>query len=68
MIWRMHTARWIIRATDMYMLQLLIFHGNNGCTKAPKHYVICTLPLLLLSNEHSVNVSDKTENFSPCLR
>jgi len=61
MTWRMYTACRIFKATDTYMLHLLIFHGNNGCTKAPKCYVICTLSLLLLLNEHLLNVSDKIE-------
>jgi len=35
---------------------------------ARKHLnVICTLPLLLLLNEHSLNVSDKIENLNLCL-
>ena len=27
-------------------LYLLLFHGKNGCTHAPRCYVICTLPVL----------------------
>jgi hypothetical protein len=30
------------------MYRLLIFHNNNGCTKAPQYYVTCTLPALLI--------------------
>jgi hypothetical protein len=29
------------------MQSFLLFHGNNGCTKALQSYVIRTLPLLL---------------------
>ena len=43
------------------MLQLLLFHSNNGCTNAPECYVIHKLPLLLLLNEHSLNFAEELE-------
>jgi len=41
-------ACWIHRATDTHTEYLiLLFHGNNFCTNAPKCNVIYTLPVLL---------------------
>jgi len=49
-IWRLLIACWIPKATDMlsgYII-LKLFHCNNGCKNVPQHYVIGTLPVLLL--------------------
>jgi len=46
-LWCMHKACWINEAKEtcsLYVMHIL-FHCNNGCTKATQHYVICTLPV-----------------------
>ena len=39
-----------IKTHDRGIYYLLIFHCNNGCTKAPPYYAIRTLPVLLLTS------------------
>jgi hypothetical protein len=40
--WRMRIACWTPRATNTHSeyVNVLLFHGNNGCTNAPQCYVI----------------------------
>ena len=52
-IWRMRIPCWIPKGykytqSCCVILQLLLFHCNNGRTNAPPLYVIRTLPVLLL--------------------
>jgi len=49
--WGMRFACWIPKATDThseYVIYLLVFDYNNGCTNVPQCYVIRTLPVLSL--------------------
>ena len=46
-VWRSHIICWILKAADTNSEYLLLFHCNNGCTKAPECYVIRMLPFLL---------------------
>jgi hypothetical protein len=59
MIRYMCTACWISRGIDTHLgeVYLLLFHNNNGCTKAPQCYISRTLPVLLTLS-----------NISPCFR
>jgi len=48
-IWRMRIAYWMTKATytqTQVVENSLHLHYNNGCTNAPKRYVIRTLPVL----------------------
>jgi len=47
-IWHMHFACWIPKATNTYpkYVILLRFLSNSGYMNAPQYYVICTLPLM----------------------
>jgi hypothetical protein len=40
----LHTACWITNFTNTHLEYLILtaFYYNNGCKKAPQHYVICT--------------------------
>ena len=60
----MRIAYWILRATHTHNKQyLLIIHYNNGCKKAPKFYVICTLPVSLQTTSvRFAGISKKTGN------
>jgi hypothetical protein len=42
-IWRTRIACWIPKATNKHSL---FFHYNNGCTNAPRCYVMRTFPVL----------------------
>ena len=47
--WRMRIVCWIPTATNTHTLVVqysLLFHFDNGYTKAPQIYVIHTLPVL----------------------
>jgi hypothetical protein len=46
---RIRIACWITKATNMHSEEvILLFYCNGGCTNAPRCYVICTLPVLLI--------------------
>jgi len=47
-IWRVRIACWMNKATitNTVFVILLLFHSNNGCTKAPQCYVVRTLAVL----------------------
>ena len=48
-IWSVHIACWIPKATNTHsQYVMMLFHCNNGCTNAPKCYVILKLSALLL--------------------
>jgi hypothetical protein len=45
---RMRFANWLTKTTDtntQILQHLLLFHGNNGYSKALQYYVIRALPL-----------------------
>jgi hypothetical protein len=46
-IWRMRITYWILTATNTHTQEVvqhsLLFHSNNGCTKAPQCYVVLCL-------------------------
>ena len=48
-IWRIRIACRTPKATNAHTgcVLLVVFHSNNGCTKAPQCYAIRTLPGLL---------------------
>jgi hypothetical protein len=62
-IWRTFNASWIPKVTNTptaYVIQL--FHCNNGCTNAPRYYVIRTLPVLF-SKEKGMETVDLKQIF-----
>ena len=48
---RMRFACWIIKTTNSHSehVTLIAFPRNNGYANAPRYYVICTLPVLLIT-------------------
>jgi len=49
----MRIACWITKATNTQqnIQYLYFFYFKNGCTKAPKYYIICTLPILFKTDK-----------------
>ena len=45
-IWRMSIACWIPKATNTQSGYVMLFHSNNGCTKASQCYFVRSLPVL----------------------
>jgi hypothetical protein len=48
-VWHMCFAWWIPKSANIrseYVI-VMVFHGKNGCKKAPLRYVIYVLPILL---------------------
>jgi hypothetical protein len=61
--WSKRVACWITKATETHseyitrIYYLLLFHGNDGYSKAPQCYVIRTLPVLFLRVERKEKVT-----------
>jgi len=66
-IWRIRIASRIAKATRtvQWVVQyLLLFHCNNGCTNAPRCYVIHKLPVLLTFKWSGIwSLNEQNENY-----